>query len=162
MTRRRSRYLIDSDFQLRFVGGFLLLILVAFLATSLLAALYYWGRYMAGENVFREFITVQRQVTHVDSRGVRTTRTEDVPPVNRIEIVLPPLLLNNLITLALTAAVGVFYTHRIAGAAHRLETDIERTLAGERDVEVRLRKKDKLQRLARQVNRLIAELDRYR
>ncbi len=162
MTNKRSRYLIDKDFQLRFVGGFVLLIVAAFVLFSLLVAVYYWGRYMAGENVFREFITVQRQVSRVDASGARVTRTEDVPPVNRIELVLPPILVNNLVILVLTVVIGIFYSHRIAGAAHRIEADIGRSLAGERDVQVRLRKKDKLQRLAMQVNRLIAELDRSR
>jgi hypothetical protein len=117
---------------------------------------------MAGENIFREFITIQRQVTHVDSSGARVTRTEDVPPVNRIELVLPPILVNNLVILVLTVVIGLLYSHRIAGAAYRIETDIGRCLSGERDVQVRLRKKDKLQRLATQVNKLIAELDRCR
>lgn len=162
MAHKRTRYLIDGEFQLRFIGGFLLLILAAFVVFSLIVTAYYWARYMAGENVFREFIMIQRQVSYVDSSGARVTRTEDVPPVNRIELVLPPILLNNLVILVLTVVIGLLYSHRIAGAAHRIETDIARSLAGERDVQVRLRRKDKLQRLAAQVNRLIAELDHCR
>lgn len=162
MKRKRTRYLIDRDFQLRFVGGFLLLIVGAFLVFSLLVSLYYWGRYMAGENIFREFIMIQRQVVDVDRSGARVTRTEDVPPVNRIELVLPPILINNGVILVLTVVIGLLYSHRIAGAAYRIEADIARSLRGERDVQVRLRRKDKLQRLAVQVNKLIAELDRCR
>jgi hypothetical protein len=162
MVNKRSRFLIDKDFQLRFVGSFLLLIVLAFFVFSLAVTAYYWVRYMAGENVFREFIFIQRQVDKVDERGVRTTTTEDVPPVNRVEIVLPPILLNNAVILVLTAVIGVRYSHRIAGAAHRVCEDVERSLRGERDVQVRLRRRDKLQRLAGQVNRLLAELDRYR
>jgi hypothetical protein len=162
MVNKRSRYLIDKEFQLRFVGGFLLMIVLAVVLFSLGVTAYYWARYMAGENIFHEFIFIQRQVVKVDDRGVRTTTTEDVPPVNRIEIVLPPLLINNAVILVVTAIIGVRYSHRIAGAAHRVSADVERALRGERDVQVRLRRKDKLQKLAGQVNRLLAELDRYR
>ena len=44
MTNKRSRYLIDRDFQLRFVGGFVLLVVAAFVLFSLVVGLYYWGR----------------------------------------------------------------------------------------------------------------------
>jgi methyl-accepting chemotaxis protein len=159
---KRSRYVVDRDFQFKLVGAFLLLIVVAFVIFSAGAGLYYWLRYVAGENVFKEFITVQRQITVTDAQGRTRTATEDLPPVNRIEIVLPPLLINNLVVLVVVAVIGLFYSHRIAGAAHRIDADVQRALDGERDVEIRLRRTDELQSLAKRINRLIEELDRLR
>lgn len=162
MRTTRLRYLIDRQFQFRLVGAFLLLIVASLLVFSTGVAVYYWIRYMAGENLFREFITVQRQVSFVGSDGQMRTRTEDLPPVNRLEIVLPPILINNGIIMVLTLVIGVLYSHRISGPAHRIEADIHRALAGERDVQIRLRRRDKLQRLAAGVNRLLHEFDSRR
>jgi hypothetical protein len=84
------------------------------------------------------------------------------PGMKRFELVLPPVIINNLLLMVIIIVVGIFYSHRIAGPIYRLEQDIGRVLAGERNVSVRLRAKDKLKPLAEQVNRLIHELDKAR
>ena len=44
--------------------------------------------------------------------------------------------------MVLIIIVGVFATHRIAGPVYRIESDIERVLAGEKGVTVKLRRSD--------------------
>ncbi|GAH88998.1 unnamed protein product, partial [marine sediment metagenome] len=83
-------------------------------------------------------------------------------PINRFELLLPSILINNLVIMVLIAVIGIFYSHRIAGPAYRIGQEIQRVLNGETGVNIRLRKKDKLKELAASVNALIEELDKKR
>ena len=74
-------------------------------------------------------------------------------------LILPPLLINDLLLMVLMIVVGVVMTHRIAGPVYRMEADIERVLAGERGVRVRLRRRDAYADLAERVNRLLERID---
>ncbi len=84
------------------------------------------------------------------------------PGIKRYELVLPPVIINNLLLMLIIMVVGVFYSHRIAGPLYRMEQDIIRVLSGERNVTIRLRKKDKLKPFAEQLNRLIDEVEKLR
>ena len=125
---------------------------------------------MAGENIVSEFIVIYRQVPVLDSQGKLQldsnneplTTTEPQPPINPIQLILPPILINNLIIIIIISILGVFYSHKIAGPAYRMCTDIKRVLDGEKDVKIKLRRTDKLQILADRVNQLISEYDKVR
>jgi hypothetical protein len=84
------------------------------------------------------------------------------PGLKRYEIVLPPVIINNLLLMVIIMVVGVFYSHRIAGPLYRMEQDIIRVLSGEKNVTIKLRKKDKLKPFAEQLNRLIHEIEKMR
>jgi hypothetical protein len=120
---------------------------------------YYWVRYMAGENIFTEFIFIQKQVRDVNEEGETVLRSEMLPPVNRIELVLPPILINNVVIIVIMTIIGIFYSHRIAGPVYRMEEDIARVISGEKGVKVRVRKKDKMKSLVQKVNQLIQMVD---
>jgi len=85
---------------------------------------------------------------------------KEVIGLKRHDIVLPPLLINNLLIMFLIIVVGIFYSHRIAGPMYRIEMDIKRVLDGEKGVTIRLRKKDKLKSLADLVNQLIKKVEK--
>jgi nitrogen fixation/metabolism regulation signal transduction histidine kinase len=85
---------------------------------------------------------------------------KEIVGLKRHDIVLPPLLINNLLIMLMIIVVGIFYSHRIAGPMYRIETDIKRVLDGEKGVTIRLRKKDKLQSLADLVNQLIKKVEK--
>ncbi len=158
---RRKQYIIDKQFQFRFIASFLLLIIVSLVVFSAGFAAFYWFRYMAGENVFKEFIHIQKEVKTYDDKGnVTGTRSEMVPGGNRLELILPPVLINNLLIMILLSILGIFRSHRIAGPVYRMEMDIMRVLQGEKAVKIRLRKKDKLKSLADKINRLIEEREK--
>ena len=160
-TYRRKQYLVDKAFQLRLVGSFLLLIIVSLIVFSAGFAAFYWYRYMAGENVFKEFIHIQKEVKTYDDKGnVTGTRSEMVPGGNRLELILPPVLINNVLIMILFSVLGVFYSHRIAGPVYHMEEELRRALKGEKVAKIRLRKNDKLGNLAEKINRLIEEREK--
>ena len=102
----------------------------------------------------------QKQVIEENDAGEEISRSVTLPPVNRIELILPPVLINNLIILIVISIIGIFYSHKIAGPVYRIQEDIKRVLGGEKDVVIKLRKNDKLKELAEQVNKLIEEYNK--
>jgi nitrogen fixation/metabolism regulation signal transduction histidine kinase len=165
---RRKKYLVDKQFQFRLVGTFMVLVFISLFIFSAGTALYYWIRYMVGDNIFNEFIIVHKQVDVLDesgnvvkdTEGNTVTRSEAQPPLNRLELILPPMLLNILVILIVIAFIGIIYTHRIAGPVYRIGQDIKRVLEGAPGVKIRLRRGDKLKDLAQQVNLLIEKLEK--
>lgn len=164
---KRSNYVIDKNFQFKFIATFLAIIVAALVLFSAMFTVYYWVRYMAGDNIFKEFVVIHKEVydrddngeIKLDAKNNRVTKSEELAPQNRVELVLPPLLLNNLIIMVLITIIGLFYSHKIAGPIYRIETDIARVLGGEQGVRIRLRKGDKLMSLADNVNKLIDRLE---
>jgi nitrogen fixation/metabolism regulation signal transduction histidine kinase len=77
-------------------------------------------------------------------------------------VILPPLLLNDLAIMVVAIVAGLFMSHRIAGPVYRIAEDIDRVLAGEKGVRVKLRRKDALEELANKVNQLIEHVDHQR
>jgi len=166
---KRSNYLIDKKFQYGLISTFLISVIAALVVFTVGFSLYFWFSTMAGDNLFKEFITIEKQVTEerevVENGELRTetyTTTKTIPGLKRWEIVIPPLLLNNLVILIIIVIVGFFYSHRIAGPAFRMMVDIQRTLDGEKGIRVHLRKKDKLGDLADKVNLLLEKLEESR
>jgi len=156
---KRRNYIIDKSFQFKFIATFLVIIVISMALFSAGFALYYWVMYMAGDNIFAEVISIHKQVVEVDANGNAVKKSIEKPGYNRLELVLPPLLINNLIIMVLISIIGIFYSHRIAGPVYRIEKDITRSLAGEKNVRIHLRKHDKLQSLADQVNTLLDRLE---
>ncbi|MBN1698214.1 MAG: hypothetical protein JW881_11930 [Spirochaetales bacterium] len=164
---KRKTYVIDKKFQFRFIATFLLYIGISLIIFTVGVGLFYWFSYIAGENIFSEFIIVYRQIDAVDNDGnhildeygdpVKTT--EPLPPVNRIQIVLPAVLFNNIIIMIIISVLGIFYSHKIAGPVYRIDMEISKVLAGEKGIRIRLRRKDKLQSLAEKINKLIEKAE---
>ncbi len=166
-TKKRRIKVIDSPFQYRMIAVFLLVVVAGFTLFSAGLALYYWISYASGDNLFREIITIHKQVTEtrvVEENGEKKTvsysTTRDIPGVNRLEIILPPLLINNIAIMAIVIIVGIFATHRIAGPIFRVERDIDRVLSGEKGVRVKTRKGDSFPYLAEKVNALIEKSEK--
>ena len=164
--QKRKRYLIDRAFQYRFIGVFLLSTLLALVFFSGAAVLYYWASSMAGDNLFKEFIDINKQVYELQDDGaggqVRIATTQTMYGVKRWEIVVPPILINNLFILIVISVIGVIYSHRIAGPAHRIVREIGRVLDGQAGVRISLRKKDGLKELSSRINELLAAFDSIR
>jgi methyl-accepting chemotaxis protein len=85
-----------------------------------------------------------------------------LPTPETLRLVLPALLLNDLVIMALVVVVGIFTTQRIAGPVYRIESDIDRVLSGEEGVRVRLRGRDSFPDLAEKVNQLIERIEETR
>lgn len=157
----RKNYVIDRTFQYRLVGTFLLSVIVALACFSTGAVLYYWISTMAGDNLFKEFFEISKQVyvTQEDESGnvERVSKTKTIYGVKRWEIIVPPILLNNLFILVVLSVIGIFYSHKIAGPIYRINREIQRFLDGETDVQIAIRKHDKLGDLVSRVNRVLSE-----
>lgn len=166
---KRRNYVIDKSFQFRFIATFLVIVVLSLAIFSAGFALYYWIMYMAGDNIFSEVISIHKQIPvlgadgkpMLDSNGNKLTQAGTPKFYNRLEIVLPPLLINNLIIMILISVIGIFYSHRIAGPVYRIETDISKVLAGEKGIKIHLRKNDKLKSLADKINALLDRLEKH-
>jgi methyl-accepting chemotaxis protein len=165
-SEKRRIKVVDSPFQYRMVAVFLGVVLIGFIVFSAGLFLYYWISYAYGDNLFKEIITLHKQVTETKTevengvtKSVSYTTTKDIPGVNRLELVLPPLLINNLAIMVFIIIVGIYNSHRIAGPLFRVQRDIERVLAGEKGVRVKVRKRDNFPELAEEVNRLIERVE---
>ncbi len=73
--------------------------------------------------------------------------------------VLPSILVNDVVIMVLLVIAGIFLTHRVAGPVFRVQSDIDRVLAGEKNVRVRFRRHDAFPELAEKVNKLIERID---
>ncbi len=160
MVYKRKTYVIDKKFQFRFIATFLILIIVSLILFSAVFAGFYFLQYINGENIFNEFISIQKISAAVDAAGNEITISG--PPIltDRFNLIVPPILINNLIILIVISVIGVFYSHKIAGPVYRIQEDIKKVLDGEKDIVIKLRKKDKLKELAEQVNKLIEEYNK--
>ena len=167
---KRTTYVVDKKFQFRFVATFLLLVIISLAVFSCGVGIFYWIRYMAGDMVFSEFIQISKQVPKLDTDGKPMknadgsliTESVTTPPIvgGRLLVVLPPILINNLIIMIIVSIIGIFYSHRIAGPAYRIQKEIDKVLGGDKGVRVQLRKGDKLKELASKVNSLIEAYDK--
>ncbi len=77
----------------------------------------------------------------------------------RLLAIFPPILVNDIVIMVVLIVAGIFITLRIAGPIHRVLSDIDRVLAGERHVRVRFRRRDAFHELAEKVNQLIERID---
>ena len=134
LTFARSRTLIDRRYQYRSIATWLTVVPAGFLVCAACLALYYWVLARGG-GLSREAIESQLQV------------------------ILPPLLVNNIAIMLLVIIWGIRVTHRVAGPVYRMESDIDRVLTGETHARVRLRRGDAFPELAGKVNELIERLD---
>lgn len=166
---KRSNIVIDKRFQYNLVVTFLVAVLVTLVIFSAGFAAYFWISSYAGDNLFREFITISKQVTVVKESVVegelvreRYYDTKIVPGVKRMHLVVPPILINNLLLMVVVSIFGVRYSHRLAGPAYRMMSDIRRVLDGEKDVRIHLRDRDKLRELADRINELIDRFEEER
>lgn len=163
---KRKNYLVDRKLQTRFIATFVISILVALFLFTAGSFAYFWAASMAGDNLFKEFITIDKQVfeeREVETNGqvstVRYPTTKTIRGVRRWEIVFPPILINNLIILVVISIIGIFYSHRLVGPVYRMTADLKRILAGKGSRKIKLRKGDKFVELAETINKLIEQTD---
>jgi methyl-accepting chemotaxis protein len=72
---------------------------------------------------------------------------------------LPWLLLVNLAGILVALFLAVFYTHRIAGPAYRIQQDLRKIGQGILTTRVKTRRRDQLKDLESEINRVTGELE---
>ncbi len=150
--QKRRKRVVDSVFQYRMVALFLSVVLAGFVLCSVGFFLYYW---------------IPEAVQSHGQSGTGAQNAVAVPAVDdngisQWELVLPPLLINNLLIMIFVIIVGLGISHRIAGPIRRMQKDIRRALAGEKGVRVHVRKKDSFPDLAGEINLLLERIESTR
>lgn len=165
--KRRKRFVLDSSLQYRMVTRMVVTVVGAIIVFSAAFALYYWISYMSGDNLFKEYVVVYKQVQTVkqvrEGDGTMEQRyyeTQAQPPTTRLQLILPVVLVNNLLIMVALAVMAVIYSHRVAGPVYRIKSVINRALSGEPEQRIYLREGDELKDLAEKINALLERTDR--
>lgn len=135
--RRRIR-IVKMEFQRNFILKFCAIIIFAAL---IIAAIVY-------------ALSISSTTTVFENSRLTIKSTAD--------FILPLLILSCLAAIigagAVTIIVTLFISHRIAGPLYRLEKDIAEVNNGNLNVEIRVRKKDELQELAKSLNQMLKSI----
>ena len=139
---RRRRFIIEGNFQTRFILRFVLVIVSATLLSSgaLLGVFFFKYQYGGAD--------LSNLINMVTPEG-----TTDVASL--FQIMLIPILVANLLVLCIVIPYSLIYSHKIAGPIYRLEQSLEMLLRGEMDFIIVLRRKDEFKYLANKMNALI-------
>jgi len=165
--KRRKRFVLDSSLQYRMVTRMVGAVVGAIILFSAAFALYYWISYMSGDNLFKEYVVVYKQVQTVrqvkeEGKTVeqRYYETQAQPPTTRLQLILPAVFISNLMIMVALALMAVLYSHRVAGPVYRIKSVINRALSGEPEQRIFLRQGDELKDLAEKINALLERTDR--
>ena len=128
MDRKRKRFIIEGNFQVRLILRFVIIVVgVTLLSTGAILGFFYF-RYQFGG-------------------------TSDVSGV--FQVVFVPLLASNLLVLIISVPFSLLYSHKIAGPIYRFEQSFDLLLSGENDFMIVLRKRDEFKYLSDKMNALI-------
>ncbi|MFH1457703.1 MAG: HAMP domain-containing protein [Candidatus Omnitrophota bacterium] len=133
-TNRRRQYIVNKEFQIKFILRFCLMVILASLAIGLLVF-----------HFTRGSTTVAIENTKVVVKG-----TQDF---------ILPVILATVLSVAFFASLAVFLSalfssNRIAGPIYRLSKEIERLKEGDLTGSFKIRSKDEFQELARNLNEM--------
>jgi len=147
MKYRRKRFIIEGNFQTRFILRFMLVIVGAtLLSTGAIIGLFFLKYYLSGVDLSSAIIVMG------DEGSTNVTGI--------FQVILTPLIGANLVVLCIIVPFSLLYSHRVAGPIYRLEQSLELILNGEMDFVITLRKKDEFTSLAERMNELIDYLRR--
>jgi methyl-accepting chemotaxis protein len=132
---RRKRYFLRRSIQPRLLLGFAALVLILVLIAG---GLFYL---LANRELSAEYYKAHSTLRYV------------------MQNLLPWLLLVNLAGILVVLFLAVFYTHRIAGPAYRIQQDLRKIGQGILTTRVRTRRKDQLKGLESEVNRVAQEFE---
>ena len=135
-TYKRTQYLVDRRYQLRFVTRLFMVVLAVASASTLLSAYLLWkNMYVPGEGIHTSFI--------VALIAVCTT-----------------LLVELLLAIPLIFYVGIRQTHRVVGPIKRMERMLDAIGNGDFSQRIHLREGDVLQDVAEAINRMAERLQK--
>lgn len=138
MYKRRRIRIVKMEFQRNFILKFCAIII---LAALIIAAMVY-------------MLSIPSTTTVFENSRLEVKSTAD--------FILPLLILSGLAAIiaagTATILVTLFISHRIAGPLYRLEKDIAEVNKGNLAVEIRVRKKDELQDLAKSLNQMLQSI----
>lgn len=143
---RRKSYLIDKEFQINFIFGFLIVEIFFIIVIGFLFIFIYYFKYQFGESIFNNYLLIVKK-----GSSLKVT--------NMFEIVMPIIIVAGIIIGAFTVGYGLLYSHRIAGPIYRMKRTLTALTRGIFDFKIKLRKGDKFQELTDYINGLISVLN---
>lgn len=132
---KRKRYLVDKGVQFRYMG-------LAVVPLVMLSALLY---YLIYYSVFSHMLIPEAVVATL------------VPAMRNVNIIIAltfPFVLYAVVRLSL------IYSNRIVGPIPRLERDLDKIIAGDASIRMKVRDKDELQGFVSKVNALLEKLEK--
>jgi hypothetical protein len=142
MKNRRKTYVIEKNFQTRFILRFILVIVGAtLLSTGALLGVFYFKFQFGGADLNNLIIMITPE------------GTTDVSSL--FGIVLIPILAANMLILCVIVPYSLVYSHKVAGPVYRFQKSLDMLLEGQLDFMIRLRKKDEFKSIAEKMNSLI-------
>ena len=142
MKNRRKTYVIERNFQTRFILRFILVIVGAtLLSTGALLGVFYFKFQFGGANLNNLIIMITPE------------GTTDVSSL--FKIILIPILAANLFILCIIVPYSLMYSHKVAGPVYRFQKSLDMILEGQLDFMIKLRKKDEFKNIAEKMNSLI-------
>jgi methyl-accepting chemotaxis protein len=142
MKNKRKKYIIEGNFQARFILRFVLIIVgVTLLSTGSILLLFYLKYQYGGTDPGGILILVTPE------------GTSDVSSL--FSVVFTPLIAANLLVLVISIPFTLLYSHKIAGPIYRLQQCLDLLLSGEMDFIITLRRHDEFKYLADKMNALI-------
>ena len=142
MKNRRRTYVIQKNFQTRFILRFILVIVGAtLLSTGALLGVFYFKFQFGGADLNNLIIMITPE---------GTTEVSSL-----FKIVLIPILSANTLILCVIVPYSLVYSHKVAGPVYRFQKSLDLLLEGQLDFMIRLRKKDEFKNIAEKMNSLI-------
>jgi methyl-accepting chemotaxis protein len=132
---RRKKYFLSGSIQPRLLLGFAVLV---FILVVIAGGLFY---VLANRELSFEYYKAHSTLRYV------------------MQNLLPWLLLVNLAGILVTLFLAVFYTHRIAGPAYRIQQDLRKIGQGILTTRVKTRRRDQLKDLESEINKVTGELE---
>ena len=132
---KRKQYLVDRDYQLRFVTRMFMIVLAVAAVSSLIATGLLW-RYMYQPDLPQQTL------------------------IYCFIAVALTLLVELLISIPIVLFVGIRQSHRIVGPMSRIKRTLEAIGAGDFSQRITLRQGDALQDLAKSINQMTEALQR--
>lgn len=130
---KRRRYLVNNGAQLRYIGLTLVPLII------LLTGLYYLMYYM----VLNQILIPE---------GVIAMLLPAMRKINIIVAISAPVILLSILRIAL------IYSNRLIGPISRIEREIDKILAGDRSLRLKVRDKDELNNFVNKVNMLLEKI----
>lgn len=139
MRNRRRQFIIEGNFQTRFMLRFIIVIVGGALlsAGALFGVLYFVNQVGGAGGIFSRARETAEGVTGI------------------FQVVLFPVLISNFLILGVIIPYSLAQSHKIAGPIYRLEQSLELLLKGDMDFMITLRKKDEFKYLAQKMNAFI-------
>jgi len=153
----RWRYFIDKPFQIRFIGRFLILIVVG-LAISIGALL------IANATRYESNLYFQvKDADKINNHNATFYEVVEPVPVNIFEIQVWPMVYMSALFIILIIAFGLFISHKMAGPVHRIKITLKDFADGKLDIKetrFKLRKRDELQDLVDAYNSFLDSIEK--